>query len=87
MKTVCRGERRLINDIWELVDCLYLSGANSLEISQAVCVALSSIAPEDYSVAEWSEAVKYLTGNDGLSFITEREAQSYMCSFTGNTVL
>ena len=53
-------EKRLLEDLQELVGCLYLSDLRLLCSRERVRQALKQLKAEDYSPAQWQDAAHYL---------------------------
>ena len=53
-------EKRLLEDLQELVGCLYLSDLRQLCSRERVRQALKQLRAEDYPPAQWQDAAYYL---------------------------
>lgn len=54
------GEKRLLDDLQELVGCPYLSDLRLLCSRERVRQALKQLRAEDYPPAQWQDAAHYL---------------------------
>ena len=53
-------EKRLLDDLQELVGCLYLSDLRLVSNRERVRLALKQLKAEDYPPCQWQDAVHYL---------------------------
>ncbi|MBC8530498.1 hypothetical protein [Gehongia tenuis] len=60
--------------------CMYLSDLHTTEYGKSLCQAVLSIDPAEYSLSEWQEAARYVSGRE-LSFPAPEEARDYLVSF------
>jgi hypothetical protein len=53
-------EKDLLDDLYEAVGCTYLSDLRLRSNHKRVVQALAQLSPQDYTPAQWQEAVRYL---------------------------
>lgn len=67
----------LIDDLWELLDCTYLSDLRLANNIVMIKAALEGLEPEAYTLKAWNEAVRYIL-DDKQNFGSAKEARDYM---------
>ena len=70
----------LLETLAEQTDCLYLSNLRAPGWYRPVVLALRSIKPCEFQMAEWNEAVCYITGRN-VAFSAQDDARNYLLQF------
>lgn len=74
----CKGSGYLLEDLAGLAGCDYLSDLRCApSFRYPIFVALSLLFAEDYSVKEWTDAVKYIVDETAV-FSSEKEAYAFL---------
>lgn len=59
-----RTQRDLLSELARRLDCAYLSDLHTPPYSREGARLAASLLPEDYPLAQWRDAVYYLTGRE-----------------------
>ena len=74
----CKGRGYLLEDLAGLAGCDYLSDLRCApSFRYPIFVALSLLFAEDYSVKEWTDAVKYIVDETAV-FSSAKEAYAFL---------
>ena len=74
----CKGRGYLLEDLAGLAGCDYLSDLRCApSFRYPIFVALSLLFAEDYSVKEWTDAVKYIV-DETAGFSSAKEAYAFL---------
>lgn len=71
-------KRELLDEIAKLAGLQYLSDVRVERYRPAVCIAIENIASENYSCADWIEAVEYITGKRPADNADTKEIVEYL---------
>lgn len=71
------AEKGLLESIQQVVGCMYMSDLHLAGNRSMVRYAVTTVAPDRYSVREWNDAVAYITGQS-LSFENTTDAAKYL---------
>lgn len=75
-----RTQRDLLSELARLLDCTYLSDLHTPPCSREGARLAASLSAEDYPLAQWRDAVFYLTGRQADCARAE-EAQKILAEY------
>lgn len=79
----CKGRGYLLEDLAGLAGCDYLSDLRCApSFRYPIFVALSLLFAEDYSVKEWTDAVKYIVDETAVFFFWAKRSLRFFAEIT-----
>ncbi len=70
--------RGLLENLADQMGILYLSDLRMTGCWKRLARCLALVSAEEYSLAEWRDAIQYLLGKKARSFRNGREARDYL---------
>lgn len=77
------GHLSLVDDIWKVIGCGYISDLTMPHMCQAVFNALREIDAESYLLSDWRDAVRYISGDSKTCVKTIEEAVAKLYDYCG----
>lgn len=73
-------KEELLEQLRDITKCLIMSDLRYVN-PKILYSAITSLNESDYSMDEWHDAIRYLTGNDIDKSIGKSSAKEYLCDF------
>ena len=72
-----QDKKSILETLQQTCGCIFLSDVKMQAYHRQIYHALQILKADDFSLADWNEAVRYITQED-ITFCTRQEARTYL---------